>query len=74
MKYRFSLLIVSLSSWIVPRWRRAAWRREWTSELWHSGPEAPPTPEPREERADLLRRSLGSVQHAVWLRRRNWMT
>ncbi len=71
MKYRFSLLIVALSSRIVPRWRRAEWLREWTSELWHSGPKAP-TPRGLQRKPDLLRRSLGSVQHAVWLRRRDW--
>ena len=71
MKYRFSLLIVALSSRIVPRWRRAEWLHEWTSELWHRGPKAP-TPRGLRRKPDLLRRSLGSVQHAVWLRRRDW--
>ena len=52
--------IVGLASRIVPRAARSEWRREWESEL-HHGAHRPP--------GDLLRRSLGTLPDAAWIRR-----
>jgi putative ABC transport system permease protein len=57
---RAALTIVRLASRIVPRRARSDWRREWESEL-HHGSHRPP--------GDLLRRSLGTLPDAAWIRR-----
>lgn len=83
LRYRLSLLLVRVAALLVPRWRRDEWRREWSAELWHHGsppsipqrPRSPLPPTPERVAApdsDILRRSAGSVRHALWLRRRDW--
>ena len=57
---RIALAIVGLASRIVPRAARSDWRQEWESEL-HHGAHRPP--------GDLLRRSLGTLPDAAWIRR-----
>ncbi len=52
--------VVALAAWIVPRWRRQEWRREWDAELWHA-------------HTSGGRHSLGAFEHAFWLRKRGWL-
>jgi putative ABC transport system permease protein len=51
--------VVAAGSLIVPRWRRADWRREWDAELWYEH-DAP------------LSRSAGAIPHAVRLLEQHW--
>jgi putative ABC transport system permease protein len=61
------LALVRLASGIVPRIDREQWRREWEGELrhrWSRGRVAS-----RRHEAEMVRRSLGAVVDAAWLRR-----
>lgn len=69
--YRLCVFFVSLAAFIVPGWRRDSWRREWQAELWHGFADAN-TRFGSHSQAELMRRSLGSIRHAVWLRARDW--
>lgn len=74
--YRLSVAIVWLAGALVPSRSRAVWRREWLSELWHARERlarsrAVPSM-PGRSRTSLVRRSLGSIRHALWIRGRNW--
>ena len=71
--YRLCAVVVWLAGFMVPRWRRAEWRREWRGELWHGwSRDAESHRLDVRRRANLLRRSLGSIRHAMWLRGRDW--
>jgi putative ABC transport system permease protein len=61
------LFLVRLASRIVPRRDREHWRREWEGELrhrWSRGRVAS-----RRHEAEMVRRSLGALVDAAWLRR-----
>ena len=71
--YTLSSMVVWLAGFMVPRRRRAEWRREWRGELWHRRSRAAESNQLGVRvRANLLRRSLGSIRHALWLRGRDW--
>ncbi|MPY89346.1 MAG: FtsX-like permease family protein [Luteitalea sp.] len=66
---RLSLAFVRVVSVLVPSSMRVAWREEWHSEIrhrWHWMVESGALT--RRSRLDLLRRSMGSVVDASWLR------
>jgi putative ABC transport system permease protein len=66
---RFCLLFIRLVSVIVPSSLRRSWRQEWGSELQHRWQWMARPGEPTwRGHLDLLRRSIGSVVDAVWLR------
>jgi putative ABC transport system permease protein len=54
-----ALGVVAVGSLLVPRWRRAEWRREWEAELWY-------------QQRDIVRRSSGAISHALWLLHAHW--
>ena len=61
------LALVSMASRLVPRAERHQWRREWDAELrhrWSRGRVAS-----RRQEADMVRRSLGAMVDAAWIRR-----
>lgn len=67
---RTARVVLALAALLVPRWRRAEWRREWEAEVdalerrrasGRGGGLPGPT-----------RFALGAVGHAWWLRRRGW--
>jgi putative ABC transport system permease protein len=70
--YRLSLMLITIIGLLVPRRRRSDWRREWRAELWHYDDAETTTGTNGAPRTALLQRSLGSVRHAIWLRRRDW--
>ena len=67
---RFALRIVRVAAWLVPVADRDEWIREWEAELHHRA-----TQRWRRQRLtwstnmDLVRRALGSLPDAAWLRR-----
>jgi predicted permease len=72
---RRALRIVRLCAWLVPADRRADWRRQWAADLAaQAGFLRADRRPPAAIRRDLVRRSLGALPHAVWLRSRQWRT
>jgi macrolide transport system ATP-binding/permease protein len=72
---RAARAIVALCAWLVPADRRGEWRRQWHADL------AAQAAFLREAgrgaaavRRDLVTRSLGAPNHALWLRIRQWRT
>jgi putative ABC transport system permease protein len=57
---------------IVPRERRDEWKREWDAELWHflAGHDSGKT----RAAFPLAWRTIGSLPHALWIRRNDWRT
>ena len=67
---RFALAAIRLVSLVVPRRERTAWRQEWTGELMHGQADAARRPATAwSHDMSLVRRSLGSLKDAAWLRR-----
>ena len=61
MGERLARVIVHVAGWLVPGRRRAAWREEWRSELWHERRRLDAGGEPA---GSLLSAALGSVRDA----------
>ncbi|MDA1307503.1 MAG: ABC transporter permease [Acidobacteria bacterium] len=68
-------LILGLGAWLVPTDRRASWRQQWMGDLAAQGTFlASEGRAPHVIRRDLVRRSLGALPHAGWLRTHQWRT
>lgn len=69
-----ALLLVSVVSPLVPRWRRATWVAQWRADLWHFAQWLDSHGEGSTGRraVTLLSRTAGSLTHALTLRIDEW--
>jgi len=59
---------------IVPRDHREDWIREWDAELWHYLSAPHRRAHPGRTVLPLAWRTIGSISHALWIRRNEWRT
>jgi predicted permease len=67
---RLCLGLIRTFGWLVPRRSRPEWRAEWEAEFRHRHADATVNGEsPWRRDADLVRRALGALPDAAWIRR-----
>jgi putative ABC transport system permease protein len=66
---RLAMAIVRAAALLVPRAERDGFRREWTAEIVHGHRDSLDAHSPMEAHMSLVRRSLGALPDAAWLRR-----